>query len=290
MLIDPHTVAKHLLGWVEEDAPFGDITTYHTVPRNVEARAIVFAKTRCVPACTQLVAEALQLLGFHAEPLVRDGSWVEAGRGVLEIVGPAWRILLFERTVLNLLIYTYSVATTTRMFVEAAGGRVRVAATRKTPPGLRYYAKCAVAQAGGDTHRLSLSDAVLIKDNHIAVAGKPAELVAKAKRGVSFAHRVEVEVSTVEDAIAAAEAGADIVMLDNMPPEEVRRVVRELERRGLRSRVLLEASGGITLENLKDYVEAGVDVISSSMLTMSPVRVDLSLEIVEVKGSRSAWR
>jgi nicotinate-nucleotide pyrophosphorylase (carboxylating) len=280
LLIDPYTVAKHLLRWIEEDAPLGDITTYSIIPENVKAKAHVVLKSKAVPSCTKLVGEALKLLGFKVEVPIVDGVWAKPGTIVMVLEGDARRILLFERTILNLLIYTYGVSTTTRMFIETVRGKVRIAATRKTPPGLRYYAKCAVAQAGGDTHRLSLSDAILIKDNHIAIAGPPSELVRRAKEHSSFTHKVEIEVSTLEDALAAAEAGVDIIMLDNMKPSEVRRVVEELERRGLRRKVVVEASGGITLENVVEYAETGVDVISTSVLTMNPVKVDLSLQIV----------
>ncbi|ABM80535.1 Nicotinate-nucleotide pyrophosphorylase [Hyperthermus butylicus DSM 5456] len=291
MFLDPYTVAEKLLEWVEEDAPFGDLTTGYTVPRGLWARAVVVLKSRAVPACLEPVVEALRILGFNAKPLVEEAAWVEPPRGVLEVAGEARRILLFERTLLNLLIYTFSVATTTRMMVEAAhriNPRVRIAATRKTPPGLRYFAKCAVAVGGGDTHRLSLSDAVLVKDNHVRIAGSVAEAVRRAKARTSFAHRVEVEVSSLEEAVEAIEAGADIVMIDNQPPEVVAEIVGELGRRGLRDRVLIEASGGIDLSNVADYAATGVDIISSSMLTMSPVRVDLSLRVVEVRELRSA--
>ncbi|KSW11818.1 nicotinate-nucleotide pyrophosphorylase [Pyrodictium occultum] len=275
------------LEWLREDAPHGDLASELLIPPGLEVRAVVRANERGVAACVEDVARVLERLGLEARPLKRSGETVEPGDLVLEVRGEARRVLLVERTLLNLLSYLFGVATATRELVEKArrvNPHVRVAATRKIPPGLRYLAKRAVAAGGGDTHRLSLSDAVLIKDNHLAVLGDVAEAVRRARERASFIHRVEVEVETVEDAVRAAKAGADVVMLDNMSPREVAEAIRRLEEEGLRGRVLVEVSGGITPENIAEYARAGPDVVSTSYITMKARPVDLSLEVVEVLG------
>jgi nicotinate-nucleotide pyrophosphorylase [carboxylating] (EC 2.4.2.19) len=187
------------------------------------------------------------------------------------------------------MMHCSGVATEVRRLVDMVrrvNQRVRIAATRKTLPGLRYFEKKAVAVGGGDTHRLSLSDAILIKDNHVRIVESIEEAVKLAKARASFAHKVEIEVSTVEDAVKAAEAGADIVMLDNMSPQEVARVVEELRRRGLRNKVVIEVSGGVTAENIGEYAKLDVDVISCGYITLSAKALDMSLEVVEVIKKR----
>ena len=277
------TLQRRLLEWLADDAPHGDLTSELVVPRGLRAEAVVLAKSRGVAACTWELAEALEGLGVEAKALVADGSEVGPGDVVMRLRGEARRILLVERTLLNLLIYLYGVATTTRLYVERARSvnpRIRVAATRKYPPGLGCLAKRAVRAGGGDTHRFSLSDAILIKDNHIRLAGSVEEALRRALAGRGFMHRVEVEVSTVEDAVRAAEAGADVVMFDNMSPGEIGEAIEALKARGLRGRVVLEASGGIDLDNIVEYARLDLDVVSTSRITMNPVRVDLSLEVV----------
>lgn len=277
-------LAERIIEWVVEDAPLGDLTSEALVPRGVEARAAVILKSReAVAACTEDIAEALAVLGFKVEGYVGSGSKVTEGQHLLELRGEARDILLVERTLLNVLSYCVGVATTARRFVEVVqkvNPRVRVAVTRKTPPGLRELAKKAASAGGADTHRLSLSDAILVKDNHIAIVGSLEEAVKRALARRSFVHKVEVEVRTPEEALLAARLGADVVMLDNVEPREVERAVKLLESEGLRGRVLVEASGGVTLENVAEYARAGPDVVSSSAITMRPLHVDMSLEVV----------
>jgi len=201
--------------------------------------------------------------------------------------GSARSILLVRRTLLNLLSYLFSVATSTRTLLDKVGmvnGRVRLAATRKVPPRLSYLVKRAVAY-GGDTHRFSLSNAVLVKDNHIAILGGVANAVKTAREKASFIYKVEVEVKSLEEAIEAVESGADVIMLDNMSVEECSNVLNELKRRGLRDKVIIEVSGGIGFDNIADYAKLDIDVISTSRITMNPERVDISLEVIEVLGN-----
>ncbi len=188
-----------------------------------------------------------------------------------------------ERTLLNLISHMSGVASATADLVSIArknsDGNVRVACTRKTLPGLRYFEKKAVQLGGGDTHRLRLDDAVLIKDNHLALSGSIYKCVKAVKSSVSFTKKIEIEVTTPERSVEAAMAGADIVLLDNMTPQDVKRSLALLEAKGLRRKVLIEASGGITKENLASFAETGVDVVSVGAITHSARAIDVSMEI-----------
>jgi nicotinate-nucleotide pyrophosphorylase (carboxylating) len=192
-------------------------------------------------------------------------------------------LLKVERVVLNVLMRASGIATMTRRILERARSvnpRVRVAATRKTTPFLRYLEKKAVAIGGGDPHRFSLSDAVLIKDNHIRAVGGLEKAIMLARERSPFTVKIEVEVETVEDAIKAAELGVDIIMLDNMKPSDVAKVHEELVRRGLRDRVVLEASGGINEDNVIEYARY-VDVVSMGALTHSYKSIDMSMDLIK---------
>ncbi len=277
-------LAMKIVEWIKEDAPLGDITTELIIPRGRIIRAdIVLKSDRAIAACVEDLEEALRILGLMVEKHVIDGAMVERKSSIMTIAGDARDILILERTLLNLLNYCIGVATTARLFVEAArkvNPRVRIAVTRKTPPGLREIAKRAASIGGADTHRLSLSDAILIKDNHIAIVGDVEKAARIALERKSFVHRVEVEVSSAEDAVRVARLGVDIIMLDNVSPQEVRRAISMLESEGLRNKVIIEVSGGITLDNIADYASAGPDIISSSIITMRPIPIDISLEVV----------
>jgi len=278
-------VFRKLLRFLEEDMPFWDITTDLLIPDDTMVRARIIAKQACVAACVEDISYFLKRMGLEVRQFAKDGDNVEKGAALLEIVGPARIILGVERLILNILMHCSGIATEVRRLVElvrGVNGKVRVAATRKTLPGLRYFEKKAVLIGGGDSHRFSLSDAVLIKDNHIRIIGDIAKAVKLAKEKASFAHKIEIEASTVDEAIKAAESGADIVMLDNMRPDEVAKVIEELKNRGLRERVLIEVSGGITPQNILDYARLDVDIISCGYITMSSKAVDMSLEVVEV--------
>ncbi len=279
------TLYEKFLKWINEDCPFGDITTEALIPEDTWVKAVVLAKSYAITACVEDVINVLKRLGIEVLNYVKSGTEVRPGDIVMELKGRARSILTIERTLLNLLIHLFGIATTTRKIVEMVrkvNPKVRIAATRKTIPGIGYLAKKAVMYGGGDTHRFSLSDAVIIKDNHLKIIGDVERAVKAVKSRISFIHKVEVEVSNVEDAIKAAKAGADIIMLDNMKVEDVKKVLEELKRLGLRERVIVEVSGGITPNNILDYARLDIDVISLSAITINPERVDLSLEIIEV--------
>jgi len=278
-------VFRRLLSFLEEDIPFWDTTTGILIPEKVVVKAHVVAKQSCVVAGIDDVVHFLERLGLQVTQFIKDGDVVEKGATLLEVVGSAKTILAVERLILNILMHCSGIATEVRRLIELVrrvNGRVRIAATRKTLPGLRYFEKKAVAIGGGDTHRLSLTDAILIKDNHIKIIGSIEEATRIARRKASFMHKVEIEVSTIEDAVKAAESGVDIIMLDNMKLEEVATVIEELKKRGLRKKVVIEVSGGITPENILDYAKLDIDVISCGYITLSSRAIDMSLEVVEV--------
>ena len=275
-------VEKKVREALEEDVGFGDITSQLIVPEDVEAVAEVVAKETGILAGVEEARLALELLGARVVWSMEDGSSIRPGDVVLRAEGPARALLAAERTALNFLMRMSGIATATAELVELAKRArpgVRVAATRKTAPGLRFFDKKAVEIGGGDTHRLRLDDCVLIKDNHVAVVGSVAEAVRRARKAVSFTKKIEVEVSTPEEAVEAARAGADIIMLDNFPPEEVERAIELLEEAGLRSSVIVEVSGRIGPDNIADYAPKGVDIISSGYLTHSARALDFSMRV-----------
>ena len=276
-----------LMRFLSEDVGMEDITTRAVIPEGTEARAQVIVKERAVVAGVEEIRLLFEMLGLKVRRALRDGVEVEPGTTIMEVSGDARTILTAERTALNILMRMSGIATATRRLVEKvreAGLKTKIAATRKTAPGLRYLDKKAVAVGGGDPHRFRLDDAVLIKDNHIAIVGGVDEAVRKARESVSFAKKVEVEVRTLDEALEAARSGADIIMLDNMTVEDVESTLRMLEREGLRDKVLIEVSGGITEENLLQYAKLEPDIISVGSLTHSVKAVDISLEVLGVQG------
>ena len=272
---------KKLLEMLREDVGFSDITTAFTPKRKV--RAEIIAKDEGIVSGISELGQLFRSFNIEAACRLRDGGRVKKKQAIYSLEGDSRDILIVERTALNILSRMSGISTLTRKYVDAASlgdPRVRIAATRKTTPCFAYFEKKAVAAGGGDTHRLSLQDEVLIKDNHLRLFGSVAEALKAAKKETSFTHKIEIEVSTAKDAIIAAENGADIVMLDNMPAAEIKRTVKQMEAKGVREKVLIEASGGINLENVAEYARTGVDVISIGRLTHSAPALDVSLEIL----------
>ena len=287
----PLLVERKVREALEEDIGYGDITSQLVVPEDVEAVAEVVAKEAGVLAGVEEAEMAFGLLGAHVIWAMGDGSSIKPGDVVLRARGPARALLAAERTALNFMMRMSGIATATAELVELvkkAGSKARVAATRKTAPGLRFFDKKAVEIGGGDTHRLGLDDCVLIKDNHIAIVGSVAEAVRRAREAISFTKKIEVEVSTPEEALEAARAGADVIMLDNFSPGEVEKALKLLEEAGLRSSVLVEVSGRIGPDNIIDYASKDVDIISSGYITHSARALDFSMRISSVGGERTA--
>ncbi len=271
---------SYLLRFIEEDAPFGDVTSEAVIPEGTKARAVIIAKQDGVIAGVEEAKALFEHFGVKVSVRKRDGEEVRKGDIILELEGDARAILLVERTALNVMGRMSGIATEVRRLVEkvkAVNPKVRVAGTRKSL--LRPIDKRAILIGGGEPHRFSLSDAILIKDNHLALV--PLEEAIRRAKEFSVYKVVEVEVESLEDALKAAKVGADVVMLDNMTPEEIERTIEALRREDLRDRVKIEVSGGITPENIEEYARLDIDVISLGYLTHSVKNFDVSLEITK---------
>ncbi|NPA74643.1 MAG: carboxylating nicotinate-nucleotide diphosphorylase [Euryarchaeota archaeon] len=256
-----------------EDMLFGDLTSELVIPEDMFSVARIIAREPCVVAGTEYVAEKLRALEIVSE-FLESGARAERGAEIMTLRGSTRRILAAERTTLNILSRLCGIATETRRIVDEvrkSNPNVRIAATRKTLWGA--LDKQAVIAGGGDPHRWNLGDMVMIKDNHIAMVGME-EAIKRAKRA-SFTKKIEVEVESENAALRAAELGADIIMLDNMAPEQVCQIAGKLRK----YRVLIEVSGGITPENVKDYARCDIDIISMGHLTHSSKPIDLSMEL-----------
>jgi nicotinate-nucleotide pyrophosphorylase (carboxylating) len=266
-------------GALAEDVGSGDVTTEALIPPDLEGRASILVKGDGVLAGIDVAEAVFRRVdpSLRLEALIQDGARVRKGDVVATIEGKAASILGAERTALNFLTRLSGIATETARYVEAVKGlKAQITDTRKTTPGMRQLEKYAVRVGGGRSHRQHLGDGVLIKDNHLAALrffGLGLKQAVDRAR-LHSALRVEVEVGSVDEAREALEAGADIIMLDNMAIDDMRQVV---ELAG--GRALIEASGGITLENVRSVAEAGVDLISVGAITHSAKALDLSLEL-----------
>jgi len=286
MFLPRKILEEKLQRMLAEDVGQGDITTALTVPPEKVAEAHIIIKENGVVAGIEEAKILLESLGLKVEASATDGACVKAGKSLMKIFGDARTILTAERTILNILSRMSGIATTTRMLVEEvkkAKLKTKIACTRKTAPGLLYFDKKAVWVGGGDTHRLHLDDMILIKDNHIVAAGGIKKAIAEARKHIPFSKKLEVEVSKIEDVLAAAKAGVDIIMLDNFTPKNIRKAIELLKKEGFYGKILLEASGGITTKNFSEFASTGVDIISLGEITASPKTLDMSLEVVSVK-------
>ena len=268
--------------FLKEDIGHGDITSSSLIEADQGAKARLFYREAGVAAGLEEAAMVFEVLGCDVVTPASDGESVTPGDTLMEIEGPARAILSGERTALNIVGRMAGIATAVaeaQRIASEASPSVRVAATRKTMPGLRELDKKAVSLGGGDTHRLRLDDCVLIKDNHLELVPSITDAVGRARARVSFTKKIEVEVRTLAEAAEAAEAGADIIMFDNMSPGEIRICLDALKERGLHEGRLFEASGGITHENLAEYTGSGVDIVSMGSLTHSVRSLNVKLEI-----------
>jgi nicotinate-nucleotide pyrophosphorylase (carboxylating) len=280
------TGLDELLHFLKEDAPDGDVTSDAVIP-DIACTAVIHAEQDGILAGVEEATSLFSHFGVAIISRKNDGDKVEKGDMVLSLSGRAKKILLVERTALNILGRMSGIATTTAKMaaiVRAKNPSCRVAGTRKTCPGFRRFDKKAVRIGGGDPHRMNLSDGILIKDNHLALV--PLEEALRAARMHSAYKKIEIEVESPADAVKAAGAGADIIMLDNMPPSGVEETLESLKDCGLRDRVIIEISGGIDEGSLSDYAACGVDVISMGALTHTVKNFSLSLEIQPVKANR----
>jgi nicotinate-nucleotide pyrophosphorylase (carboxylating) len=264
--------------FLKEDLGSGDITSELVVPADAKARGHIACKADCVLAGLTEAAELFGELGAVVVKSKTDGRPAKKGEVVMEIRGTARQILAGERLALNFIMRMSGIATLTHELVQRCRNvnpKVRIAATRKTTPGFREFEKRAVLLGGGDPHRYGLYDAILIKDNHIRIADGVVEALERARKG-SFTKKIEIEVESREDALLALNHGADIIMLDNFPPAEFAKLSGELRK--MRPDILIEASGGITPDNVVEYAK-GADIISLGWLTHSAKSIDFSMDI-----------
>jgi len=286
MFLPRKIIEKKLYEFLREDLGQGDVTTSILIPDGTRVEAEIIAKESGVIAGIEEAKILLEGLGVKVEAKIKDGQKISSGKTIMKLEGDAKTILAAERTVLNLISRMSGIATQTNKIIRKvrdAGYKTIIACTRKTAPGLEYFDKKAVWLGGGDPHRLHLDDMILIKDNHIAIIGDIKEAIKIARRKASFSKKIEVEVSSVNEAVEAAKAGADIIMLDNFTPKDIKKTIEKLQKKKLRKRVLIEASGKINEENILEFASAGVDITSLGSLTHSVKALDISLEITEAK-------
>ncbi len=277
-------IDRIVLAALAEDIGDGDVTTENTIPEEARLTGRFLAKESGVVAGIHVVWRTFALLDPRVELLVLigDGVCVERGQVIAQVSGPGRAILTGERVALNFLQRMSGIATATRRYVDAVEGtHAAILDTRKTVPGLRVLDKWAVRLGGGQNHRIGLFDMALIKDNHIAAVGSIAEAVLRVRSGLQAAGderslQIEVEVSDLDQLAEALEAGVDRILLDNMPPDLMREAVRLAD-----ARVPLEASGGITMESVREVAETGVDFISIGALTHSVEALDISLDLTD---------
>ncbi len=265
---------KELLRFLAEDLGKGDISSALLPRKKIKARII--SRQNAIVAGVKFAKEIFALKGCRVRILKKDGTRVKRNQTILEISGTPQAILSCERTALNLLSRMSGIATQTNELVKKIPSlKTKLYATRKTAPGLRFFDKEAVMIGGGEKHRMSLDQMVMIKDNHLSV--EPLEkLIKKAK---TKHKKIEIEVESQRDAVLAAKSGANIIMLDNFTPKNISRTISALKKLGLRNKVKLEASGGINTGNILRFAKTGVDMISVGSITNSVSGIDLSLEV-----------
>jgi nicotinate-nucleotide pyrophosphorylase (carboxylating) len=275
--LDPSTYRDAVRRALDEDVGHGDVTTEAIVPPAARARGIFLAKADCIVAGLEVAFEAFRQIESGAPPtfkIVRaDGELCRAGGTIAEVAASARALLIGERTALNFLQRLSGVATRAHEFAAAAGGRITVLDTRKTTPGLRALEKYAVRAGGASNHRAGLYDAILIKDNHIRIAGGVGAAVCRAR-----AHRpgmpIEVEADTLAQVDEALAAGADTILVDNMETADIHAAVARA-----RGRARIEISGGVTLPRVEELASTGADYVSAGALTHSAPAIDISFEI-----------
>lgn len=275
-------LAENVRGALIEDIQHGDITSEAIFSENFNVLGTFIAEVPGVVAGFPVVEEIYRQLepGIECTCLIPDGNMVNSGAKLIQISGPVKPILTGERVALNFLRRLSGIASqTARMVLLATGGHAKIVDTRKTTPGLRMLEKYAVRQGGGINHRFNLADAVLIKDNHIAACGSITNAVKRARNYISHTMTIEVEAETEAQVVEALAAGADIILLDNMSPREMTRMVELIRSDPANHNVIIEASGNIDESNVHEVAATGVDIISSGSLTHSSKALDITLRI-----------
>lgn len=277
---------EKLYNFLLEDIGTGDITSNSIISEKCKSKAEIVCKPKesfAILCGIDEIITVFEICNCKTRKIVDDGTKIKQKRKVLEIEGKTRDILKSERTALNLIMRMSGIATETRKYVEIICSKypnVKISATRKTAPGLRTLDKKAVIVGGGIPHRMRLDEMVLIKDNHLKVTKSVKKSILKARKNSGSAIKIECEVTNLDEAVEAINAGADFVMLDNFSHSEAQRTINHLQKLGIRNKSKIEISGGITLENLEDYAKAGPDIISVGGITHSPKSIDFSLEII----------
>ncbi|MHA1271196.1 MAG: carboxylating nicotinate-nucleotide diphosphorylase [Candidatus Helarchaeota archaeon] len=285
MEIPEKLLKETLLNYLKEDIGYGDITSNLLIPENLKIQAIIISDQSGIVAGIHEVEKICELMNLICLSHVNDGSYISKNTHILQIEGNARSILSSERTILNILMRMSGIATLTNELVKKVkkiNNKVKIACTRKTTPGFRYFEKRAVIIGGGDPHRFRLDDMVLIKDNHLFCIKNLEDSINLLKEQLSFSKKIELEVKTMEEALKGAQMGIDILMLDNFSPEQANDVINELKKNNLRNNLILEISGNITPENIVNYAKLDVDIISMGFITHSVKSFGMSLDIVKI--------
>jgi len=270
-------IKKELLRFVSEDIQSGDVTSVLLPKKKIKAKII--SREDGILAGVRFAREIFRLKGCNVKIIKKDGAKLKSNQIILQISGNAGTVLSCERTALNLLSRMSGIATQTNFLVSKIrkiNRKTKLYSTRKTAPGLRFFDKEAIMIGGGHKHRMSLNDMVMIKDNHLLVTNSMEGIIKNARKRHKH---VEVEVENQRDAILATSSGATIVMLDNFSPVQIKKTITALQKKKLRNKVKLEASGGINSKNITAYAKTGVDMISVGSITNSVKGLDLSLEV-----------
>ena len=270
-------IKKELLRFISEDIQGGDITSVLLPKKKIKAKII--SRQEGVLAGVKFAGDIFRLKGCNVKIIKKDGAKLKSNQIILQISGNAGTVLSCERTALNLLSRMSGISTQTNFLVSKIrkiNRKTKLYSTRKTAPGLRFFDKEAIMIGGGHKHRMSLNDMVMIKDNHLLVTNSMEGIIKNARKRHKH---VEVEVENQRDAILAASSGATIVMLDNFSPVQIKKTITALQKKKLRNKVKLEASGGINSKNITAYAKTGVDMISVGSITNSVKGLDLSLEV-----------
>ena len=270
-------IKKELLRFISEDVQSGDITSVLLPKKKIKAKII--SRQEGILAGIKFAGDIFRLKGCSVQTIKKDGTKLKPNQIILQVSGNARTILSCERTALNLLSRMSGIATQANLLVSKIrkiNRKTKLYSTRKTAPGLRFFDKEAIMIGGGHKHRMSLNDMVMIKDNHLLVSNSMEYIIKNARKRHKH---VEVEVENQRDAVLATNSGATIVMLDNFSPAQIKKTISALQKKKIRNKIKLEASGGINSKNIAAYAKTGVDMISVGSITNSVKGLDLSLEV-----------
>jgi len=274
---------ESLVRFLREDIGQGDLTSQYTVNKDLKSSSQIICKSEiAVVAGLEEAKIIFEICNCDSKALVNDGDIVKRGIRVMKINGNTRAILKAERTALNLIMRMSGIATDTKKFVDVVktvSKDIKVMGTRKTAPGLRYFDKKSIILGGGHSHRNTLDELILIKDNHLAVTTSIQSAITNARLKAGKNMMIECEVSNTKSSIEAIKSGADIIMLDNFTPEMAQKTISYLRKSGLREKVLIEISGGVNISNIKDYALALPDMISIGILTHSSNSIDFSMKM-----------